>query len=67
MVNIRSTMNDGAQAHAVAMFNNKNEIWDVSLTTFAVGAHGLNLHSACARVVLLEPALHLRTMLQAIG
>jgi hypothetical protein len=36
-------------------------------TSYLCGAHGLNLHVACSRLVLLEPPQSLNTMFQAVG
>lgn len=37
------------------------------VTTFNCGSIGLNLHDHCSRVVIMEPALNLNTLFQAIG
>ncbi|KAI9370901.1 hypothetical protein BJX61DRAFT_544160 [Aspergillus egyptiacus] len=66
-VTIRSTMNETTRSQSVAMFTDVNAQCDVLLTTYQVGAHGLNLHGACANVVLLESANNVSIILQAIG
>ncbi|KAL4777915.1 hypothetical protein BJX76DRAFT_363239 [Aspergillus varians] len=66
-VSIRSSMNESARAQAKSAFTDPNSNISVLITTYAVGAHGLNLQGACSHVVLLEPALNLNTLIQALG
>ncbi|KAH3002676.1 hypothetical protein KXV52_000701, partial [Aspergillus fumigatus] len=66
-VTIRATMTDSARREAAEQFISVDSKCDVLLTSYQCGAHGLNLHGQCSRVVLLEPPLNMNTLFQAVG
>jgi hypothetical protein len=66
-VTIRAVMTDSARRAAAKQFTSVESNCDVLLTSYQCGAHGLNLHGQCSRVVLLEPLLNMNTLFQAVG
>lgn len=60
-----SSMND--RTEAATNFNDPRSDCTVLLTTYNLGGLGLNLHTECSRVVLMEPSLNFNAEFQAIG
>ncbi|OJJ37321.1 hypothetical protein ASPWEDRAFT_448938 [Aspergillus wentii DTO 134E9] len=61
---IRSSMTDMERTAAASRFVDPKLNVKILLTTFACGAQGLNLHTTCSRVIIIEPALNLSTVFQ---
>lgn len=55
------------RSDAVAKFTDRRSACTVLLTTYNCGALGLNLHTHCSRLVLMEPSLNFNAEFQAIG
>lgn len=66
-VTIRSSMSPEPRTIAANKFTSRDSRCDVLITTFNFGATGLNLHENCSRVIVLEPALNINTLLQSVG
>ncbi|RHZ46015.1 C-terminal helicase domain-containing protein [Aspergillus thermomutatus] len=64
---IRAQMGENARREAAERFTKPISDCEVLLTSYQCGAHGLNLHSECSRVVLLKPPLNMNTLFQAVG
>jgi hypothetical protein len=65
-VSVRSTMQAQERISAVKRFTSGNNRCSALVTTFNCGGTGLNLHDVCARVIVMEPAMNLNTLFQAI-
>lgn len=66
-VSITAAKSPEERALAAAEFNNPNSVCQVLNTTYNTGGTGLNLHSCCNVVILMEPAPNFNLETQAIG
>ncbi|EFR05557.1 hypothetical protein MGYG_08572 [Nannizzia gypsea CBS 118893] len=64
---IHAGMDADEREQAARNFNDPAHDCQVLLTTYACGGVGLNLHGDCNTVILVEPALNVNTIIQAIG
>lgn len=64
---INASMTAEHRSAMVEKFNDPDSTVRVLLTTFSCGSLGLNLHSQCSRVVLLETPLNHNATIQTLG
>ena len=64
---VRAGMPNSLRSNAIARFNDPSSSTQVLVTTYNCGATGLNMHSQCSRIVLMESALNHNSLFQTIG
>lgn len=64
---IRAAMSNTLRSSAIARFNDPSSSTQVLVTTYNCGATGLNMHSQCSRIILMESALNHNSLFQTIG
>ncbi|KAJ5649628.1 SNF2-related protein [Penicillium longicatenatum] len=64
---ITSPMSVADRTEAINRFNDSNNDCSVFITTYTLGAFGLNLQSNCSRLVLMESAINYNRVFHAIG
>jgi hypothetical protein len=55
------------RSRIMRLFNDANHPTLILLTTFRTCSLSINLQRACSRIVVLEPAHNINTLLQVIG
>ncbi|KAJ5394774.1 uncharacterized protein N7487_010678 [Penicillium crustosum] len=64
---VRAGIPNSLRSNAIARFNDPSSSTQVLVTTYNCGATGLNIHSQCSRIVLIESALNHNSLFQTIG
>ncbi|KAJ5589471.1 hypothetical protein N7537_012149 [Penicillium hordei] len=64
---IRAGMPTNLRSTAIARFNDPGSSTQALVTTYNCGATGLNMHSQCSRIILVESALNHNSLFQTIG
>ncbi|KAJ6110479.1 hypothetical protein N7486_002714 [Penicillium sp. IBT 16267x] len=64
---ISSPMGVADRSEAINRFNDPNNNCSVFITTYTLGAFGLNLQNSCSRLVLMESAINYNRVFHAIG
>ncbi|KAJ5947658.1 SNF2-related protein [Penicillium verhagenii] len=66
-VSITAPMSAAERSEAIVRFNDRNNNCSVFVTTYSLGAFGLNLQNSCSRLVLMESAINHNRIFHAIG
>ncbi|KAJ5745350.1 SNF2-related protein [Penicillium odoratum] len=66
-VSITSHMGVSDRTEAIDCFNDPNNNCSVFITTYSLGAFGLNLQNNCSRLILMESAINNNRIFHAIG
>jgi superfamily II DNA/RNA helicase len=66
-VSLKSSMTADQRVETADLFNNPNASCSALVTNFTVGALGINIHDVCGLAVMMETAVNVCTLLQAIG
>ncbi|KAJ6783709.1 hypothetical protein PWT90_09934 [Aphanocladium album] len=66
-LSMRSENSIGDRSRFIQKFQDPNSKVDAMVTTFALGAFGLNLHACCHNGIILEEPINMGTKLQTIG
>lgn len=64
---ITSPMGIADRTEAMNRFNDPNKNCSVFITTYTLGAFGLNLQNNCSRLILMESAINYNRVFHAIG
>lgn len=64
---VRVGMPNSLRSNTIALFNDPSSSIQALVTTYNCGAIGLNMHSQCSRIILMESALNHNSLFQTIG